>query len=140
MIRLEHINLVVSDIPHALKFYQAAFPHWRVRSEGSGEWSGKPRNWLHFGDDYNFITLNDNGVGENRDLTGHQTGLAHFAFVVNDLSALIARLAKAGFKPSKNGADHPYRKNVYYQDQDDFEVEFVEYLSDIPSERNSGDD
>lgn len=31
MIHLEHINLVVDDIPAALRFYQAAFPHWRVR-------------------------------------------------------------------------------------------------------------
>jgi catechol 2,3-dioxygenase-like lactoylglutathione lyase family enzyme len=140
MIRLEHINLVVSDIPQALKFYQAAFPHWQIRAEGSGDWLGKPRNWLHFGDDYNFITLNDNGVGENRDLNGHQTGLAHFAFVVSNLAALIDRLQAAGFKPSKQGTNHPFRKNVYFLDNNGFELEFVEYLSDIPSQRNSGDE
>ncbi len=140
MIRLEHINLVVNDIPKALKFYQAAFPYWRIRAEGSGPWYGKPRNWLHFGDNYNYITFNDDGEGANRDLQGHQTGLAHFAFVVSNLDALIERLKQAGFQASKEGADHPFRKNIYFLDNDGFEVEFVEYLSDIPAERNSSDD
>ena len=27
---LEHLNLVVSDIPKSLEFYQAAFPHWKT--------------------------------------------------------------------------------------------------------------
>ena len=55
MIQLEHVNLVVKDIPEMLTFYKAAFPHWYVRDEGKGEWSGKPRNWLHFGDEYQYI-------------------------------------------------------------------------------------
>lgn len=139
MIRLEHLNLVVHDIPAALRFYQAAFPHWNVRSEGENTWYGKPRNWLHFGDDYNFLTFNDDGEASNRDLSGHQTGLAHFAFVVTHLDALVKRLENAGFKPSKSGAQHPYRKNVYFEDLDCFEVEFVEYLTDLPEQRNSGE-
>ncbi|MFA0724985.1 VOC family protein, partial [Vibrio sp. 10N.222.49.E5] len=39
MIQLEHVNLVVKDIPEMLVFYKAAFPHWYVRDEGKGEWS-----------------------------------------------------------------------------------------------------
>ncbi len=136
MIHLEHINLVVRDIPVAVKFYRAAFPHWRVRDEGEGPWSGKQRKWLHFGDDYQYLTFNDNGVGDNRDLEGHQTGLAHFAFVTGDIDALISRLAKAGFAVDHNGADEPYRRNAYFIDPNGFEVEFVQYLSDIPEERN----
>jgi len=137
MIHLEHINLVVSDLTKTLKFYQAAFPHWHVRGGDKGEWYGKPRNWIHFGDDYQYLAFNDDGVGENRDLTGHQVGLAHFAFVTNNISAVIERLAEAGFAIAKDGAEDPHRKNVYYQDPNGYEVEFVEYLSDIPSERNS---
>ncbi len=34
MIQLEHVNLVVKDIPEMLTFYKAAFPHWYVRDEG----------------------------------------------------------------------------------------------------------
>lgn len=63
MIQLEHINLVVKNIPEMLKFYQTAFPHWYVRDEGEGTWSGKHRNWLHFGDEYQYIAMSDHGEG-----------------------------------------------------------------------------
>ncbi|NMP33525.1 VOC family protein [Thalassotalea sp. M1531] len=134
---LEHLNLVVSDIPASLKFYQAAFPHWKIRTEGSGEWFGKARNWLHFGDDYQYISFNDDGEGVNRELTGHQVGLAHFGFVTNNIEAVIMRLTEAGFEIAKPGAENQYRKNIYYIDPAGYEIEFVEYLSDIPIERNS---
>ena len=140
MLYLEHLNLVVQDIPSTLKFYQAAFPHWQVRGGGEALWYGKPRNWLHFGDDYQYLTFNDDGVGDNRDLSGHQVGLAHFAFVTSNLSALIDRLKTSGFDIAKDGADSPYRNNVYFLDPNGYEVEFVEYFSDIPKERNSYDE
>ncbi|MCW8877765.1 MAG: VOC family protein [Kangiellaceae bacterium] len=135
--RLEHLNLVVSDLENSLHFYQAAFPHWRVRSRGESQWYGVNRNWLHFGDDYQYLTFNDDGVEENRDLTGHQVGLAHFAFVTNNLQAVIDRLADAGYPINKDGADNKYRRNVYFIDPDGYEIEFVEYISDIPAQRNS---
>ena len=50
---------------------------------------------------------------------------------------MIDRLETAGFKIAHSGADSRYRKNVYFIDPDGFEVEFVEYLSDLPVERNS---
>ncbi len=134
---LEHVNLVVDDIQKMLHFYQAAFPEWRVRSQGEGIWSGKPRRWLHFGDDYHYLAFSDNGEGENRDLSGHQTGLAHFAYVTNNISVVIMSLEKAGYQIAKPGANNPFRKNVYFIDPAGFEVEFVEYLSDQPSERNN---
>ncbi len=136
MVHLEHLNLVVRDIPASVKFYQAAFPHWRIRQQGESQWNGKDRKWLHIGDDYQYLTLNDNGEGDNRDLNGQQTGLAHFAYVVNSLDAVIERLAAAGFDKDHDGAIEPFRKNVYYVDPNGFEVEFVEYLSDDPEERN----
>ena len=51
---LEHVNLVVADLEATLDFYRAAFPHWRIRDEGQGEWYGKPRKWVHFGDDHHY--------------------------------------------------------------------------------------
>jgi catechol 2,3-dioxygenase-like lactoylglutathione lyase family enzyme len=134
---LEHLNLVVKDIAEALKFYKAVFPHWQIRSQGEAEWYGVKRNWIHFGDDYQYLTFNDDGTGENRDLSGHQTGLAHFAYVTENLQAVIDRLEEAGFNIAKSGAENHFRKNVYFVDPDGFEVEFVEYLSDMPAERNS---
>ena len=137
MIYLEHLNLVVDDIPKMLTFYQAAFPHWSIRDKGNSDWYGKPRKWLHFGDDYSYIALSDNGEGGNRNLTGHQVGLAHFAYVTNNLDAMIERLLLAGFEIAKDGGDNSYRKNIYFVDPAGFEVEFVEYLSDLPKLRNS---
>ena len=134
---LEHLNLVVKDIPKTLAFYQAAFPHWRIRCQGESEWYGVKRNWVHFGDETQYLTFNDDGEGENRDLTGHQVGLAHFAYVTTNIQAIIDRLAEAGFDIAKPGADNKYRKNVYFIDSNGYEVEFVEYYSDLPSERNS---
>jgi catechol 2,3-dioxygenase-like lactoylglutathione lyase family enzyme len=134
---LEHLNLVVKDISRALEFYKAAFPHWKIRSRGKAEWYGVERNWVHFGDDFQYLTFNDDGCGENRDLSGHQPGLAHFAYVTDNLQALIDRIEAAGFEVAKVGAENRFRKNVYLVDPDGFEVEFVEYLSDIPAERNS---
>ncbi|MBE0370711.1 VOC family protein [Pseudoalteromonas aurantia] len=134
---LEHINLVVSDLPRALAFYQAAFPHWRVRCSGAGDWNGQPRNWLHLGDDNNYIALSDHGTTKGRDLSGYQVGLAHFAYVVNNLDHLVTRMNAAGFNVDSGSNTHPYRKNAYFIDPDGFEIEFVEYSSDLPNERNS---
>ena len=136
MIYLEHLNLVVSDIPRTLKFYKAAFPHWRIRAEGAGTWYEKPRKWIHFGDDYQYLAFGDNGIGNNRDLSGHDSGLGHFAFVCGNLNTLIERLGDAGFSIAKPGAEDPWSKNVYFMDPDKNEVEFIEYLSDLPEERN----
>ena len=136
MLQLEHVNLVVDDIPAMIAFYQAAFPHWYRRTGGKGEWYGKPRNWVHFGDDFQYLALSDHGEGENRDLSGHQIGLAHFAFVTDNIEAVIGRLQAAGYAIAKEGADEPWRRNVYFVDPAGFEVEFVQYLSDVPAERN----
>ncbi|MFD2167246.1 VOC family protein [Thalassotalea euphylliae] len=140
MMRLEHLNLVVNDIESSLNFYHAAFPHWQIRMQGESEWYGKPRRWLHFGDDTMYLSFSDDGEDSNRDLTGHQIGLAHIGFETSNLDAMIKRLSDAGYEVAKPGAKHLYRKNAYYLDPAGFEVEFVEYLSDVPSERNAGDD
>ena len=140
MIHLEHLNLVVSDLEASQHFYQAAFPHWYVRAKGESTWYGKARRWLHLGDDYQYLALNDDGEGLNRDLTGHQVGLAHFAFVTHNLDALIVRLEQAGYEIDHPGAKEIHRKNVYFIDPNGFEVEFVEYFSDLPRERNSSAD
>ncbi len=136
MLQLEHLNLVVNNINAEVAFYQAAFPHWTIRAQGSSEWYGKPYSWVHLGDDYQYLTFNDNGDGSNRDLTGHQPGLAHFGFSTANIESVITRLKAAGFEPASNGAEEPYRKNAYFIDPAGFEVEFVEYLSDLPEQRN----
>ncbi len=139
MTRIEHVNIVVDDIEPVLAFLQAALPRWRVRASGHSEWAGRPRKWLHFGDDYSFITLNDNGEGPPRDLKGHAQGLAHTGFAVTGLDALMKRLETAGYAPRIALNEEPWRRNIYYL-AGGLEFEFVEYLSDIPQERNASQD
>ncbi|PHS24742.1 MAG: glyoxalase [Robiginitomaculum sp.] len=136
MVRLEHANLVVNDIEPTLAFLKAAFPHWQVRASGPSIWYGKPRKWLHFGDDYTYITLNDNGDGVPRDLAGHAPGLAHLGFIVTNIDRLIERLKRHGYTPSVGLDTVAHRRNVYFIDPAGLEFEFVEYLSDDPAERN----
>ncbi len=133
---LEHLNLVVHHLDKTLDFYQAAFPHWHVRGQGTQNWYGTQRRWLHFGDDYQYLAFCDNGTGDNRALDTNNLGLSHFAYVTHSLDATTTRLAAAGYTPSKNGNNTLSRKNIYFTDPNGFEIEFVEYLSDIPSDRN----
>lgn len=136
MPKLEHVNLVVTDIDPTLNFLKAAFPEWTVRGEGKSEWHGRPRRWVHFGDDDTYVTLNDHGDGEQRDLKGYTPGLAHIGFEVSSLDAVLERLESAGYTPHHLGEDHPHRRNKYFIDNEGLEFEFVEYLSDKPAEKN----
>lgn len=142
MPKIEHVNLFVTQVEKTLDFLQAAFPEWRVRGEGGGEWAGAPRRWLHVGDDEFYLTLNDftpnggapAGRQRKRDSTG--LGLAHIGFEVASLDDVAARLEKAGYAPHHHGEGHPHRRNLYFLDNEGLEFEFVEYLSDVPAERN----
>ena len=134
--QLEHLNLVVSDIEASVAFYQTAFPHWKVRGQGTGEWYGKARRWLHFGDDYQYLTFNDDGDEGIRDVTGHQIGVSHFAYVTDDFDGIRKRLIDAGYRVYSEGNHTEYRKNVYFIDPAGFEVEFVQYMSDQANLRN----
>ena len=136
MLYLEHLNLVVKDIPQALAFYRAAFPHWRIRGEGRSMWHGKPRRWLHFGDDYLYLAFSDHGESSIRDNSGFEIGLSHFAFVTDELEQVTQRLEAAGFIGKKGEGTANIRNNTYFVDADGYEIEFVEYLTEVVAERN----
>jgi len=140
MLHLEHLNLVVKDMQETLKFYQAAFPHWKIRGGGKSQWYGHPRNWLHFGDDYTYLSLNDSGTGENRKLKEYQVGLAHFAFVTNGIKGLMKRLKEIGVLPTFEYDGDENRGSVYFVDPNGYEVEFVQYFVDEPTKRNIYED
>lgn len=40
---------------------------------------------------------------------------------------------------AKDMTENQYRRNAYFIDPNGYEIEFVEYLSDIPEERNIND-
>ncbi|NTS77207.1 VOC family protein [Catenovulum sp. SM1970] len=137
MITFEHINLVVKDMNKTLAFYQAAMPNWFIRGQGKQNWYGTERKWLHFGNDFQYLAFNDNGLGENRELKTNNLGLAHFAFTTANLALLIKRFAAIGVEVDKVGEPTPYRKNAYFIDPNGYEVEFVEYSSDLAEQRNN---
>jgi len=136
MIGLEHVNLVVSDLKATLDFLQTAFPDWKVRGKGESEWYGKQRHWLHVGTDDYYLTLNQASGGTNRDLKSNTPGLAHVGFCVENADVISDRLQSKGYEIATIGADHPYRKNVYFIDPSGFEFEFIQYLSELPEQRN----
>ncbi|MBO6807964.1 VOC family protein [Thalassospira sp.] len=136
MFYLEHVNLVVKDINATLDFIQTAFPDWKVRGEGEGDWYGQKRKWLHVGTDGQYITLNSGDDAPNRDLTSNNPGLAHLGFSVDDVDGITRRLTEKGYVIGTIGADHPHRKTIYFTDPAGFEFEFIEYFSDDVSERN----
>ena len=140
-LRLEHTNIVVTAVEPTIRFVTAAFPGWRVRGRGNEPFAGMPREWVHVGDDDNYLALTaydlpPGAKGKARDLHSAAPGLAHVGFEVADIDAVVARLAAAGFKPDHWGPDHPHRRNVYFLDGEGLEFEFVEYLSNDPKEKN----
>ena len=54
---------------------------------------------------------------------------------VDDVQALCGRMKSAGYKDSPPNA-HPYRKRVYCYDPEGNDWEFIQYLSQDPTERN----
>lgn len=134
---LEHLNLDVNNIEKTLTFYRAAFPHWKIRD--GAERDTEHNKWVHFGDDWQFLTFNENVSAKKPSKHGTHLGVGHMGYVVTALDALVERLNNAGFDGHHYGASNPYRKNMYFYDPDGLEVEFVEYFSDVPAERNSSE-
>lgn len=54
-----------------------------------------------------------------------------------NIEALESRLKAVGFSCSIPTKSDGVRKNIYYIDPNGFEIEFVQYNSDLPLERNS---
>lgn len=134
--RLEHVHLVVASIEASLKFYSAAFPTWSVIRTGVGKRRGKKCNWVHFGDDFIYIALTQYENAARREYVTF-LGFSHVGFEVKRLEQIVARLSKIGARIIDNGEEHPFRKNIYFQDPDGNEIEFVEYTSEYAFERNS---
>lgn len=134
-VRLEHANLVVRDIEAAMRFLQTAFPDFRVRREGKG-WTGT--RWVHIGTSETYIALNE-AAGDPAERWvpyGGKPGLNHLGYEVADVDALRCRLSAAGYRDSTVPNSHPYRKRVYFHDDDGNDWEFVQYLSEDRTKRH----
>jgi len=80
--------------------------------------------------------LADNGVSDNKNLAGHQVGLAYFSYITNNLKGTITRIIQAGFPINNEGTPNECRENIYFLDGYGYEVEFFQYHTDVPKLRN----
>lgn len=133
---LEHANITVQQIEPALRFLLTALPGWRVRGEGRMDWFGKSIRWLHVGSEQHYLALQDGGEAAGPHWQSHQLGVKHLGIVVPDLAALVDRLQAAGYTMDHPGGRHPHRRSAYYLVDGLVQIEFVQYLSDQPAERN----
>ncbi len=126
---LEHIHVNVPSIAATERFLRTAIPEFKPRGGGESEVYG---SWLHIGTETNYIALTE---VEGAKPMAH---LRHIGVQVDDIEALIERLHRAGIEPSDASSldSHPYRRRVYYVDDNGLDWEFVEYLSEDPLERN----
>jgi hypothetical protein len=95
--------------------------------------------WLHVGTEQSSIALQSGGEGEadqHPEWRSSTLGTKHIGIVVPSLNETLQRLADAGYTPDHWGGAHPFRKSAYVLAREGLQLEFVEYLSSRPSERN----
>ena len=126
---LEYIHVNVDSIAKTARFMVVAVPDYPMRGGGDAEGFGP---WAHLGDESSYMALT-----EVRD-SKVPAEIRHIGIVVDDVNALMERLAKAGFEPTDLSAlnEHPSRKRVYYTDGNGLDWEFVQYLVETAAERN----
>lgn len=135
MTAIEHANITVPDIDVALKFLKIVAPDFVLRKDVKKE--GHYR-WAHIGNDSFYIALQEpHLVDEPTDgCTSYEnSGVNHLALIVSDIDKIEQELVQAGYQKSVDTPVEKYRKRIYYYDNEGFEWELIEYLSDDPSER-----
>ncbi|MBT3269099.1 VOC family protein [Candidatus Poribacteria bacterium] len=130
---IEHANISVSDLDAGVRFFQTAFPEWRIRGSASGD----TVRWAHLGTDDAYVCINgpvDPASVKADRQSGY--GFNHIGFIADDVKGLRQRMLDAGYRDGYSPEYHEFRTRVYILDNDGIEYEFVEYHSDDPAERN----
>lgn len=133
--RLEHANLCVADIDAMLSFLRTAVPEFRVRHDAIDEDGVR---WVHVGTEESYLALQQATQPAAAAPTpyGGAPMVNHLAIVVDDVGSLRERMQAAGYQDSTVPNRHPHRKRVYFYDPEGNDWEFVEYLSELPEEKN----
>lgn len=136
--RLEHLNVTLTDLDRATRALQAIVPEWAVR--GAGTWddgNGRAYEWRHVGDDFQYLSLYEAPPGSTLEASGGRSALNHFALVVDDLDAALARLDAVGVALDHIGGSTEHRRSAYVViEPERLQIELVAYDSAVPSERN----
>jgi catechol 2,3-dioxygenase-like lactoylglutathione lyase family enzyme len=132
-IYLEHANITVNDLQEAIKFFQTAFPHFKIRGGGKNM-----REWIHIGDDDTYIAINQAKQGDLKtDKNYDRIGINHLGFVVQDVEEIANNLLRNGYKRDYPKQVEQFRIRDYFADADGNQYEFVQYLSEVVLEKNS---
>lgn len=129
---LEHSNITVNNLDKSIHFFKTAFPSFYVRGGDKTN-----REWVHFGNDYFYVALNQAKEKGDKFIKNYdKIGINHIAFVVDDIEQVCDRLIAAGYKRDYPSEIEKYRTREYFADDDGNEFEFIEYKSEVISERN----
>lgn len=132
-IYLEHANITVNNLQEAINFFKTAFPHFKIRGGGNDT-----REWVHFGDNDIYIAINQAKYSDlKNDKNYDKIGINHIGFVVQNVEEIANNLLNAGFKRDFPKEVEQFRIRDYFADADGNQYEFVQYLSEVPEERNS---
>ena len=119
MAHLRHLAIRCHDMEKSRDFYTTVigwdFLDYRPSRQG-----------LDLTDGVNNITLLQNPPDLVRPTFEEGEEYIHFGVVVDDLSAVEAKVKAAGFTPFNHG-DYEPGKRFYFNDQDDVEWEVVSY-------------
>ena len=131
-IYLEHANITVNNLQESIRFFQTAFPHFRIRGVGNDL-----REWVHLGDDQTYIAINQavdisGSASKNYD----NIGINHLGFVVDNVAEIADSLLRNGYRRDYPKQEEQYRIRDYFADADGNQFEFVQYLSEDIDERN----
>ncbi|MDO6497860.1 VOC family protein [Photobacterium sanguinicancri] len=133
---VEHANITIKDIDHTITFLQTAIPEFNVRHRGYNE----AYRWCHIGTQDSYLALQEVLDRTQVDRNPYvDIGINHVGLVIDDVDAAKVRLLAAGYVQNDLATDHPWRKRIYFFDQDGVEWEFIEYLSQQAKERNDYD-
>ena len=120
--RLEHVNLAVSDLDRSIAFYCELL-------DLSVRWKGpidEERIGAHVGDERSYIALFEAATAGTVALDYGRPGINHFGFVVDDLDESRRRVEALGATVHRE-ADYEPGRRIYFLDPDGHEVELVEY-------------
>ena len=121
-LRLEHVNITVSDLDRTSGLMEALFD-WHVR------WRGRSQNGgytTHVGSDDHYVALHTPEGAARIEAFAKGRPLNHIGVEVDDLDATEARVLAAGLRPFGH-ADYEPGRRFYFLDPDGIEYEVVSY-------------
>ena len=121
-LRIEHVNLSVSDADRAARLMQSIFG-WQIRWQGIGRDDGRV---IHVGTSDHYLALYTTIAGRGPFNFEKGQPLNHVGVEVDDLEATEKRVVEAGFVPFAHGDYDPGRR-FYFFDGDGIEFEVISY-------------